>query len=90
MSDPTQLAQARRSLELNKLLTIPRNFRRAWVDLTVMDQTIDIFPNAGRHPIRLTDRWTVVVLVPTRGDLVLAFLFEDELVYLTDKPAGQA
>ena len=55
-----------------------------------MDLTIDLFPTAGRHPVRLTDRWTGVVLVPVDGVVVLGFFLDGELVCLTDEPAGQA
>jgi hypothetical protein len=55
-----------------------------------MDLTIDLFPTAGRHPVRLTDRWTVVALVPIDGVVVLGFFLDGELLYLTDQPAGEA
>ena len=31
-----------------------------------------------------------MVIVPIRGDVVLGFLLDDELIYLTDKPAARA
>lgn len=55
-----------------------------------MDLTIDLFPTAGRHPVRLTDRWIVVALVPIDGEVVLGFLVDGELLYLTDEPVGEA
>lgn len=51
---------------------------------------LDLLSAPGRPPVRVTDRWTVVVIVPACGDVVLAFLLDDEVVCPTDKSAGQA
>lgn len=55
-----------------------------------MDLTIDLFPTADRYPLPITDRWTVVALVPLDGVLVLGFILDGDLLYLTDEPAGDA
>ena len=57
-----------------------------WRRWSIMDLTLDLFPTAGRHPVRLTDRWTVVVLVPADGIVVLGFFFNGELLHLVDEP----
>lgn len=55
-----------------------------------MDLTIDLFPTAGRYPLPLTDRWTIVAMVPIDGMVVLGFVLDGEPLYLTDEPAGEA
>ena len=55
-----------------------------------MDPTIDLFPTAGRYPLPITDRLTVVALVPIDGMVVLGFFLDGELLYLTDEPTGDA
>ena len=55
-----------------------------------MDLELDLFPTAGRHAVRLSDRWAVVALVPIDGVVVLGFFLDGELLYLTDEPVGEA
>ncbi len=41
-----------------------------------MDLTLDLFPAAHQHTIRLSPRWTVVVLVPVDGVVELGFFLD--------------
>jgi hypothetical protein len=50
----------------------------------------DISPASGRHPIRLTERWTIVVLEPVPGLIAVGVFFDGELLYGVDEPAGEA
>jgi hypothetical protein len=51
---------------------------------------LEISPVPGRHPIRLSPRWTAVVLEPAPGVVALGVFLDGELLYVIDESAGEA
>ena len=45
----------------------------------------------GKHElIRLSPRWTILVLEPVLGVVALGVYLDGELLYVIDEPAGEA
>ena len=46
-------------------------------------------PTPGRYPLRLSDRWTRVVLVPVPDVVVLGFFLDGEPTHVADEPRAR-
>ena len=51
---------------------------------------LDSLPAPGRYSFHLTDRLTVVVMVPIDDVVIFGLFFEKRLIRMTREPAGKA
>ncbi len=61
---------------------------RRCIGMTLND--LDSLPAPGRYSFRLTDRLTVIVMIPIDDVVIFGLFFDGRLVRMTREPAGKA